>query len=60
MKVIIDGKQEEFISIFPTGDHFQCNTTGHRTAHSFNIHPKYYPKDSEVKTNGHVYIFPKK
>lgn len=60
MKVTIDGKQEEFISIFNAGDHFQCNTTKHKTAHSFNTHPKHYPKDSEIKTNGHVYVFPKK
>lgn len=58
MKVIIDGKQDEFIKIFPTGDHWQCNTIGHHSAHNFKDHPKYFPKNQKVKTNGHIYIFP--
>lgn len=58
MKVIIDGKQTEFTSIFPAGDHIQANEKGNVRAHSFNMHPKHYPKDKEIKTNGHIYIFP--
>jgi len=60
MKVIIDGIPETFISIFRTGDHWQCNTTWHKSAHCFNIHPEYLPKDKEIKTNGCIYVFPSK
>lgn len=67
MKVIIDGKENSFISIFrPSGgnggycSHFQCNTVNNASAHSFNYHPSEMPKDQEIKTNGHVYIFPSK
>lgn len=67
MKVLIDNKPEEFISIFRPGagdgkacKHWQCNTTGNRTAHSFNSHPSNFPKDIPIKTNGHIYIFPSK
>lgn len=60
MKVLIDNQPNTFTSIFRTGDHWQCNTQGNKSAHSFKIHPKYYPKDSEIKTNGHIYIFPSK
>lgn len=58
MKVLIDNKPNEFISITLHGDHYQCNTIGNATAHSFGMHPKYYPKDRKITTNGHVYIFP--
>lgn len=58
MKVIINGKLTEFGSIFHTGNHFQANEKGNVRAHNFNIHPKYFPKDTEIKTNGCVYIFP--
>jgi len=60
MKVIIDGKPNEFIKIFVTGDYWQCNTIGHSSAHNFNQHPKTLPKDKEIKTNGCTYIFPSK
>lgn len=58
MKVIIDGSQNHFTAIFRAGDHWQANTQGNKSAHSFNMHPKEYPKNTEIKTNGHVYIFP--
>lgn len=60
MKVLIDNKPEQFISITWAGNHYQCNTTGNRTAHCFNMHPDTLPKDKEIKTNGHTYIFPSK
>jgi hypothetical protein len=67
MKVLIDNKPEEFINIFrPSGGSgkacpwWQCNTTGNKTAHTFNTHPSQFPKDEEIKTNGHIYIFPSK
>lgn len=60
MKVIINNKPNEFIAIFRAGDHWQCNTRGHASAHSFNSHPKYLPKGKELKTNGCVYVFPSK
>lgn len=66
MKVLIDGQQNEFINIFrPSGgsafcNFWQCNTQGNASAHNFNQHPKNYPKDTEIKTNGHIYIFPSK
>jgi hypothetical protein len=65
MKVIIDGKPNEFINIFRPGagdgkacKHWQCNTIGNASAHSFNSHPSHLPKNKEIKTNGHIYIFP--
>lgn len=60
MKVLIDNIPDKFVKIQWLGNHCQCNTTGHRSDHSFNRHPKDYPKDTEIKTNGHVYIFPSK
>ena len=57
MKVIIDGQQNEFINITRSGNHWQCNTKGNESAHSFSTHPKCFAKNSEVKTNGHIYIF---
>lgn len=58
MKVIIDGKPNVFVKIFHVGDHWQCNTQNHASAHNFNFHPKLFAKDSPVKTNGCTYIFP--
>jgi hypothetical protein len=60
MKVLIDGIPNEFIQIIRVGDHWQCNTIGHKSAHNFNNHVKTYPKDTPIKTNGHTYIFPSK
>jgi len=60
MKVIINGKENAFIQIQAHKTHFQCNTIGHQSAHNFNTHPKYLPKDTEIKTNGCVYVFPSK
>jgi len=57
MRVIINGIQNEFISISWTGIDWQCNTIGNKSAHRFNIHPKNFAKNSEVKTNGCIYIF---
>lgn len=65
MKVIIDGIETEFVSITRIGSkavcsHFECIVKDHSSAHSFNQHPKYYPKDIELKTNGCIYNFPSK
>jgi hypothetical protein len=60
MKVIIDGVENEFIRIFWVGSHWQCNTIDNKSAHSFRGHPKYLPKNTEIKTNGCVYVFPNK
>ena len=60
MKVLIDNIPNEFTSIFKAGDHIQCNTQGNKSAHNFNQHPKTFSKDTEIKTNGHIYIFPSK
>lgn len=71
MKVIIDGKETKFVNIFrPSGgragnnshlcNHWQCNTEGNTSAHNFSTHPNHLPKDTEIKTNGHTYIFPSK
>lgn len=70
MKVTIDGMPNTFISIFRPGigannngtlvaskTHWQCNTEGNKSAHSFKKHPKKYLKDTPLKTNGHTYIF---
>lgn len=60
MKVLIDGQPNEFIKIFRVGNHWQCNTINHASAHNFNTHPKHFPKDKEVRTNGCIYVFPSK
>jgi hypothetical protein len=60
MKVIIDGKPNEFISILYVAGHFQCNTIKNHSAHCFNTNPKTFPRDKEIKTNGCIYIFPSK
>lgn len=68
MKVIIDGIPNEFDSIQrPSAGnysfrcpHFECIVKDHSSAHNFNQHPKSLPKDTEIKTNGHVYVFPSK
>lgn len=72
MKVIINGKENAFVDIFrPFAGYdendkpiycpfYQCNTRGNESAHNFNTHPRYFPKDKEIKTNGCVYIFPSK
>lgn len=62
MKVEIDGVQDEFISIFqPSGGrlrcpHYQCNTTGNKSAHSFPFNPMEMVGKT-VKCNGHTYKF---
>jgi hypothetical protein len=60
MKVIINGNEDMFIQIEKHGNHWQCNTTGHKSAHNFNSHPKHLPKDKEIRLNGCVYLFPSK
>lgn len=62
MKVEIDGMPNEFIRIFqPSGGrlrcpHWQCNTRGNASAHSFSFNPLNMI-GTTVKCNGHTYKF---